>query len=234
MSVILELKNVSREFGLPSGAGSLTVLKDVSLKVEQGGSVAVVGPSGSGKSTLLNIMGALDRPTSGQVLFDGEDYSNREEDDLARIRNQEIGFIFQLHHLLPQCTALENVLIPTIPSNPRGNAPELRMRAEGLLERVGLGGRRDHFPAQLSGGELQRVAAVRALINRPKIVLADEPTGSLDKASTTELGGILTRMNREEETTLIVVTHSMELAGLMDRIYLLEDGRLTEYDHEET
>ena len=230
MTMLLELKDVHRNFKVPSGEGELNLLIDISLQVSQGESIAVVGPSGSGKSTLLNIMGALDQPTSGQVIFNGEDFSTREEEELARIRNQEIGFIFQLHHLLPQCTTLENVLIPTIPLAAREKNAALRERAGDLLDRVGLEDRKNYFPAQLSGGELQRVAAVRALINRPKLVLADEPTGSLDKDSSTELGGILTRMNSEEGTTLIVVTHSLDLACLMEKRYQLQDGGLKEID----
>ncbi len=225
---ILELKNVSKSYDHPSGKGRTAVLTDVSLNVAEGEAVAVVGPSGSGKSTLLNICGALDRPSSGSVSFAGTDLAAQPDGELARIRNEDIGFVFQLHHLLPQCTVLENVLVPTVPLRERKNDLEIRTRAEALLAKVGLEGHLDHFPAQLSGGELQRVAVVRALINKPKLVLADEPTGSLDHASAENLGRLLVRMNQEEGLTLVVVTHSTELARLLDRTCRLRDGVLEE------
>ena len=186
----------------------------------------MVGPSGSGKSTLLNIMGALDRPTSGSVIFDGNNLAEMSENELAHIRNTEIGFIFQLHHLLPQCTVLENVLIPTIIHHKKNNYEELRTRAGTLLGKVGLKNHLDYFPAQLSGGERQRVAVVRALINHPKLLLADEPTGSLDQTSANNLGQILIDLNKAENVTLIVVTHSPGLAQMMDIVYNLHNGKL--------
>jgi ABC-type lipoprotein export system ATPase subunit len=188
--------------------------------------MAVVGPSGSGKSTLLNIIGALERPTSGDVFFTGKNLANLGDSELSAIRNREIGFIFQLHHLLPQCTVLENVLIPTIPLGIKKSKNEVMRRAKTLLEKVSLTDRMDFFPAVLSGGELQRVAVVRALINTPKLILADEPTGSLDKESSENLGRLLVDLNREEGVALITVTHSMELARLMDKIYNLQNGQL--------
>ncbi len=228
----LELKNISKKYDIPSGQGQTTVLRDVSLQVTQGESVAVVGPSGSGKSTLLNIIGALDKPTSGVVTFAGKNLADLDDSALSRIRNQEIGFVFQLHHLLPQCTVFENVLIPTIPLGMEKKDEDVEERARSLLERVGLEKHKDYFPAQLSGGEMQRVAVVRALINRPTLVLADEPTGSLDRESSENLGQLLVKVNKEEKTTLITVTHSIEIARLMDKVYRLRDGMLENYPTE--
>jgi len=227
--MLLELKNISKEYEIPSAEGYTTVLKGVSLQVVQGESVAVVGPSGSGKSTLLNIIGALDKPTSGVVTFAGKNLANLDDSELSRIRNREIGFVFQLHHLLPQCTVFENVLIPTIPLNPKKEDEDVQERARNLLGRVGLKKHMDYFPAQLSGGEMQRVAVIRALINKPKLVLADEPTGSLDRESSANLGQLLVKVNKEEGTTLITVTHSIETARLMEKVYLLQDGTLEDY-----
>ena len=224
--MFLELKNVEKKYEIPSGKGYITVLKDISLQVNPGEMIAIVGPSGSGKSTLLNIMGALDRPTSGEVIFLEESLAGCDDTKLSRIRSREIGFVFQLHHLLPQCTALENVLIPTIPFGSREESVDVMDRAKKLLERIGLGKRLDYFPAQLSGGEMQRVAVARALINRPKLVLADEPTGSLDGESSRNLSQLMVEMNKEEGTTLITVTHSIDFARLMERVFKLQDGTL--------
>ena len=224
--MLLELKNIAKQYDIPSGRGYITVLEDVSLQVYPGESVAVVGPSGSGKSTLLNIMGALDRPTSGEVVFVNKSLSACDDAELSRIRNREIGFVFQLHHLLPQCTALENVLIPTIPLGEKKGNEDAKVRAIKLLERIGLGKRLDYFPAQLSGGEMQRVAVVRALINRPKLVLADEPTGSLDRESSEKLGRLMVELNKEEGTALITVTQSIDFARLMEKVLKLQDGVL--------
>ena len=227
--MLLELDNIYKKYDVPSGKAPLTVLSNISLHIERGEAIAVVGPSGSGKSTLLNIMGALDKPTSGSVIFDGKNLAEMSENELAYIRNTEIGFIFQLHHLLPQCTVLENVLIPTIPQNKKRSNRELQNRAKKLLGEVGLENHFDYFPAQLSGGELQRVAVVRALINRPKLLLADEPTGSLDQTSAHNLGQILIDLNRAENVTLIVVTHSHDLAERMDTVYNLHNRILETY-----
>ncbi len=227
--MLLELKNISKKYEIPSGEGHTTVLRDISLQIIQGESVAVVGPSGSGKSTLLNIIGALDKPTSGVVTFAGKDLADLDDSELSRIRNREIGFVFQLHHLLPQCTFFENVLIPTIPLGLKKGDEDVRDRAKYLLEIVGLEKHKDYFPAQLSGGEMQRVAVIRALINRPKLILADEPTGSLDRESSENLGQLLVKVNKEEGTTLITVTHSIELARLMDKVFKLRDGMLENY-----
>lgn len=219
---MLVLENVSKVY--PSGAnGGLGVLKDVNLQVTAGQSVAIVGPSGSGKSTLLNIIGTLDLPTSGRVVFDGQDLLSMGEKQKAEFRNRKIGFIFQAHHLLPQCTALENVMIPAL-VNPE--AQNTAQRARELLAEVGLADRMKSRPGQLSGGEQQRVAVVRAMINNPGLLIADEPTGSLDRAGAESLADLLLKMNKQHGLTLVVVTHSMALAGRLDRTYELVDGRL--------
>jgi ABC-type lipoprotein export system ATPase subunit len=226
MHMLIELDHVSKHYTHPGSGKRTPVLRDINLSVEKGGTVALVGPSGSGKSTLLNIMGALDQPSSGKVKLNGEDLSLLSENELSRVRNRTIGFIFQLHHLLGQCTVLENVLVPTIPLRKRGNMSADSKRANTLLERVGLHSHTNHRPGQLSVGECQRVAVARALINQPDLLLADEPTGSLDRASAENLCELLLELNREEGITLIVVTHSMELAGRMNRYFSLSDGRL--------
>ncbi len=223
--MLLELKNIRKEYDTPSGVTPMVILDDLSLQIERGDTIAVVGPSGSGKSTLLNIIGALDKPTSGSVIFENNNLAEMSETESAAFRNTEIGFIFQLHHLLPQCTVLENVLIPSIPLN-KNIHDEYRNRAEELLKKVGLENHTDYFPAQLSGGERQRVAVVRALINSPELILADEPTGSLDRNSADNLGRILTDLNRDEKMTLLVVTHSPDLAGRMNKVYKLRNGKL--------
>ncbi len=226
--MLVQLENITKKFKHPSRGEEVTVLEDLSWEVASGEALAVTGPSGSGKSTLLNIIGALDRPSSGVVRFQGKNLAELGDQELARVRNREIGFVFQLHYLLPQCTVLENVLVPTIPHDSGGDPRTARDRALRLLDRIGLAGHREHFPAQLSGGELQRVAVIRALINRPRLVLADEPTGSLDRESAAGLAELLVRLNKEENTTLIVVTHSLELAGLLDKAYVIKNRTLEE------
>ena len=225
---MLELVHVAKRYDSPGDKQGLSVLKDITLKVQPGRSLSVVGPSGSGKSTLLNIMGALDHPTGGQVLFDGRDLAVLGEKELAQIRNKQIGFVFQLHHLLPQCTVLENVLIPTLADKSQFSKNEVHERAVGLLERVGLKDFLQYRPCELSGGQRQRVAVVRALINKPKLLLADEPTGSLDKASSQNVAQILVDLNRSEQVTLIVVTHSIELAENIGNVMELNDGVLSD------
>ncbi len=202
----------------------MPILRDVSLAVQRGEAVAVMGPSGSGKSTLLHLLGTLDRPTSGTVRLEGTDPFTLQERFLADFRNRHIGFVFQDHHLLPQCSVLENVLIPTLVG--RDDASEVQKRARHLLERVGLSGRLDHRPAELSGGERQRVAVARALIHRPVLLLADEPTGNLDRRSARVVGQLLLDLHREENTILIVVTHSQELADTFPRTLVMDDGSL--------
>jgi ABC-type lipoprotein export system ATPase subunit len=205
---------------------AVSVLNGIDMEIQQGESSAIIGASGSGKSTLLNIIGTLDRPTRGQVLLEGQDLAQLNETQLADVRNRQIGFIFQAHHLLPQCTVLENVLVPTLVCDDdqlRQSAPE---RARRLLDRVGLGPRLHHRPGQLSGGERQRVAVVRGLINQPRLLLADEPTGALDRAAAEELARLLVELNREERVTLMVATHALDLAEQMGRRFQLRDGRV--------
>ncbi|MFC1636628.1 ABC transporter ATP-binding protein [Planctomycetota bacterium] len=223
---MLELIDVGKTYESPGDTGNVCVLKDITLKLDEGQSLVIVGPSGSGKSTLLNIIGALDRPTSGRVLFDGMNLADLDESELARIRNRQIGFVFQLHHLLPQCTVLENVLVPTLAGKNRPSMQDARDRAVNLLKRVGLQDFLMHRPGELSGGQRQRVAVVRALINKPKLLLADEPTGSLDRESSENIADLLVELNQSEEVTLIVVTHSRELAGRMGRVMELTEGSL--------
>src|SRR5205809_6115484 len=225
-SPLLKLSAVSKRFESPEGAAGVSVLRDLTLEILAGESIAIVGPSGSGKSTFLNILGTLDRPTSGLVLFDRQDLSRLDDIQLAGVRNRQIGFIFQSHHLLPQCTVLENVLVPTLANRDvalRNGAIE---RAGRLLEKVGLGTRLTHRPGQLSGGERQRVAVVRALINQPRLLLADEPTGALDRASAQSLADLLVQLNQDEGVTLVVATHALDLAKRMDRVLELSDGQL--------
>ena len=224
--MMLELIHVAKKYESPGDKQGLSVLKDITLKVEPGRSLVVVGPSGSGKSTLLNIMGTLDMPSSGQVLFDGQDLAVLDQKELAVIRNKQIGFVFQLHHLLPQCTVLENVLVPTLADKKRPSMKEIRDRAVQLLQRVGLKEFLLYRPGELSGGQRQRVAVVRALINKPKLLLADEPTGSLDKDSSENIADLLVELNHSEKITLVVVTHSLSLAERMDRVMELSDGLL--------
>jgi len=220
--MIVELAGVTKSYGSPGGAET-RVLRGVDCKVAAGESVAIVGPSGCGKSTLLNIIGTLDRPTSGRVILDGRDVSELPEAELAAIRSERIGFVFQLHHLLPQCSILENALVPSLVAKD-GSGAEARARA--LLDRVGLTPRLSHRPGQLSGGECQRAAVVRALVNRPKVLLADEPTGSLDRESSESLAKLLVDLNREEGVALVLVTHAADLAARAGRIVELRDGVL--------
>jgi len=223
---MLELVNVAKSYESPGTGGSVCVLKDITLKVEKGESLVIVGPSGSGKSTLLNIIGALDEPTSGRVLFDARDLTKQSDVELARIRNRQIGFVFQLHHLLPQCTVLENVLVPTLVDRSHSSKQEAQERAANLLERVGLQDHLLHRPGELSGGQRQRVAVVRALINKPKLLLADEPTGSLDEEASQNIAELLVELNSTDGVTLIVVTHSLQLAQRMGHVMELSGGVL--------
>jgi len=237
---LLELKGISKSYPVADGADGLLVLNGISLNVARGETLAIVGPSGSGKSTLLQIIGTLDRPTSGEVLLAGNNLAALDDVALAEVRNRQIGFVFQSHYLLPQCTVMENVLVPTLAKTGRAGSPlpadgahgvtrpteSAPVRAERLLGRVGLAERLHHRPGQLSGGERQRVAVVRALINQPQLLLADEPTGALDQASATALGQLLVELNKEEGVTLIVVTHALELAKRMGRVFELAEGKL--------
>jgi len=218
---VLKVDRVSKEYPAPNGP--LKIVSDVSLSLARGDAVSIMGPSGSGKSTLLYIIGALEPPTSGTVTLEGQDPYQLKESELAAFRNQEIGFIFQDHCLLPQCSVLENVLTPTLVSATNTSSEE---RARQLLGVVGLADRLDHLPAQLSGGEKQRVALARALIMKPQLLLCDEPTGNLDHKSAEVVASLLLDLHQQQQTILIVVTHSAELAARFPQRYELIDQQL--------
>jgi len=220
--MLLKLENISKSY-----SKDRVILDRLSLEINAGERVAIVGPSGSGKTTLLNLIGTLDRPDAGKMVFDRQDLSAMNDNQLAQFRNRKIGFVFQLHHLLPQLSLMENVLLPTL-TDPALQGKETEERAKRLIERVGLSGVVVQKPSELSGGECQRTAVVRALINRPALLLADEPTGALDQKSSGNLTDLLIELNKEEGVALVVVTHSLEVAKKMDRIYRLENGRLVE------
>jgi putative ABC transport system ATP-binding protein len=225
--IVLEADQLTKTY--KSGSGSLTVLDQVSFQVEQGATLAIVGPSGSGKTTLLGLCAGLDVPTRGTVKLMGLAMHAMDEDDRAYLRNQYVGFVFQNFQLLPTLTALENVMVPL---ELRGERTALS-RAKELLERVGLGSRMEHYPTQLSGGEQQRVAMARAFITSPRILFADEPTGNLDEENAHHITDLLFRMNREQDTTLVLVTHNLELAYRTSRVLIMRAGRLAE-DHQVT
>lgn len=218
----LIVNNLSKEF--PTRGEPVSVLRDVTLNLPAGENLAIVGPSGSGKSTLLHILGTLDYPSSGSINLNGQDPFVLNENQLADFRNGMIGFIFQDHHLLPQLSALENVLVPTITKRSRDQ--EILERAKTLLDRVGLADRLDHRPSELSGGERQRVAVARALICRPMLLLADEPTGNLDRTNAAAVADLLLEVQRHERAMLIVVTHSQDIAVRLKSQVELNDGRL--------
>jgi putative ABC transport system ATP-binding protein len=204
-----------------SGGRPLPVLRSIDLEIAEESFVSIVGPSGSGKTTLLGLLAGLDEPTAGRVWLDGVDIFSLTEDGRAELRSQKVGFVFQTFHLLPTLTALENVLVPL---ELRGHARGARTDARDLLDRVGLGARLDHYPAQLSGGEQQRVALARAFANRPRILFADEPTGNLDRETGASIVAMMEELNREARTTLVLVTHDLELAERAHRIISLADG----------
>ena len=218
---MLKVENVSKDYPTPGGA--LRVLNDVSLSLSRGDAVSIMGPSGTGKSTLLYIIGALEPPTDGSVTLDGQNPFQLSEKQLAAFRNQNIGFVFQDHCLLPQCSVLENVLTPTLVST---NAKDSANRARELLDQVGLSHRLDHRPAELSGGEKQRVSLARALITKPQLLLCDEPTGNLDQKAAEVVASMLLDLHRQQQTILVVVTHSAELAGRLPTRYELIDQQL--------
>ncbi|MFQ5630194.1 MAG: ABC transporter ATP-binding protein [bacterium] len=225
MQPILITSGLFKSFSSGLG-GRLEILKGIDLVIRRGEMLAIVGPSGVGKSTLLHILGALDRPTQGNIEVDGISIFDYSDKHLATFRNREIGFVFQFHHLLEEFNALENVLMPALISGFK--ISKVRERAMGILSRVGLGDRWSHRPGELSGGEQQRVAVARALMNEPKLILADEPSGNLDSASAGELHDLLWQLTRKEGRTIIVVTHNLQLASLADRIIRIDDGRIKE------
>ncbi len=219
----LSCERVSKHF--EEAGNRLEVLKDVNLVVERGETLAIVGASGSGKTTLLQILGGLDLPSSGTVRIQGQSFADLSDGARGTLRNQALGFVYQFHHLLPEFSALENVAMPLLVR--RRPVAEAEREARALLERVGLGARLTHRPAQLSGGERQRAAVARALVTRPQLVLADEPTGNLDGANARGVLELMLELNRELGTSLMIVTHAPELAARMQRVLVLEDGRLS-------
>lgn len=223
--MILKLEKISKKYFNESGNRERIILDHLDLQVNSGEKIAIVGPSGSGKTTLLNLIGSLDKADDGKIFVDGIDISALSDKKLAEFRNKKIGFVFQLHHLLPQLTLTENILLPTL-ADKNPNTKEANVRAQRLINRLGLSAVAHQRPAELSGGECQRTAVARALINQPRLILADEPTGALDHQSAFNLVDLLAEVNREEGVALIIVTHSMEVAQKMDTIYSLEDGRL--------
>lgn len=220
----LIIDNVTKQYA--TRTDPVVVLRGVSMSMDRGESAAILGPSGSGKSTLLQILGTLDSPTTGSVMLGGQNPFSLDEPALAAFRNRHVGFVFQEHHLLPQLSVLENVLVPALAAGRPSAAHE--RRAAQLLERVGLAHRVSHRPAELSGGERQRVAVARALLLEPMLLLADEPTGNLDRANALSIGQILRELQQAEQTMLVVVTHSQELAGQMQRRWQIDDGRLSD------
>lgn len=224
--MLVEVSHLTKCYRAPDGSDAVEVLHDLGLRIDAGETVAILGPSGCGKSTLLNILGALDRADSGEVRVAGQDLTKLDETALASFRNATVGFVFQLHHLLPQCSVIENVLVPTL-AQPRTEGKQAR--AEQLLDAVGLKHRLHHRPGQLSGGERQRVAVARALINEPKLLLADEPTGALDRVNSAKLVDLLLEMNRTHGLPIVMVTHAVDLARRMGRVLELVDGKLFDY-----
>lgn len=226
MTYLVEIRNIIKSYSLPGQVPVTPVLNDISLGIPANASIAIVGPSGSGKTTLLNILGTLDKPESGEVFIDGEPVGSLDDDQLAGIRNSRIGFVFQLHYLLPQLTLLENVLLPLLPVKDRLKRSVATGRAGQLLELTGLAEKSNRRPGKLSTGECQRAAVVRALINRPALLLADEPTGSLDTENASLMTSLLNTLKKEENLAMVVVTHSPELASAMETRYRLRSGKL--------
>jgi len=224
--MIAQLTNISKYYPNPGGDGEQSILKNLSLSVNQGESIAITGPSGSGKTTLLNILGTLDQPSCGEVHLNGTRIDSLSEQKLAELRNGFIGFVFQLHYLLPQFTLLENILLPTVPNKRKQEEGYFHERALFLAEKTGLTRRLHQRPGELSTGECQRGAMARALINTPRLLLADEPTGSLDAKNAAHLSELMLTMAREEKISLVVATHSTELAARMEKIYRLTSGQL--------
>lgn len=220
--MLLKLEKICKSY-----SSDRVILDQIDLEVKAGERIAIVGPSGSGKTTLLNLIGTLDRPDSGNLIFDGQDLSTLTDNQLAQFRNRKIGFVFQMHHLLSQLSLFENVLLPTL-TDKSLQGKETLDRAQKLIVRMGLAEVSHQKPSELSGGECQRTAVARALINRPTLLLADEPTGALDQKSAFNLTDLLIELNQEEGVALIVVTHSMDVARKMDRIYKIENGKLME------
>ncbi len=222
--MLLQLKSISKGYGEQNTHSFRPVLKELNLEVGKGQKISIVGPSGSGKTTLLNMIGALDVPDSGEVIFNQKNITRYSAKELANFRNQHLGFIFQLHHLMPQLSLWENVLLPLLPQGKI--TKEQKDWAEHLIKKVGIWEQRSQKPSEMSGGECQRTAVVRALINKPELILADEPTGALDEDNAIALSDLLIQLSEEENVTLMTVTHSTELAAKMDKKYVLKNGKL--------
>ncbi len=222
---MLQLQNITKGYGEPGTHSYRPVLQNLNLEIGKGERIAIVGPSGSGKTTLLNLIGALDQPESGKILFEGTEISGYDKKQLAAFRNKNLGFVFQLHHLMPQLTLWENVLLPLLASGQK-ITDEQKSRAEYLIQKVSIWKQRNQKPAEMSGGECQRTAVVRALINKPALLLADEPTGALDQENATALTDLLIQLSKEENITLVTVTHSVEMAERMEKIYTLKNGKV--------
>ena len=221
---MISAQQISKSYETPGE--TVEVLKDLSLELADGEAAAITGPSGCGKTTLLNLLGALDRPTSGSIDIGGQNIAELSDEEATHFRNHSLGFVFQQHYLLPQLSVLENVLVPRLAGDWQESESDTTDRARDLLEKVGLGHRLNHLPWQLSGGEKLRTAVARALVNQPKLVLADEPTGSLDPASTDTIADLLLELNQDQKTTLLVVTHNHALAHRIGRTLQLRDGAL--------
>jgi len=222
--MLLKLQSVSKGYGEIGQHNFRPVLKELNLKIDKGEKIAIIGPSGSGKTTLLNLVGALDLPDSGEIIFADKNITNYSKKELADFRNRHLGFIFQMHHLIPQLSLWENVLLPLLP---QGKITTVQKEwAEHLIQKVGIWEQRNQKPSEMSGGECQRTAVVRALINKPELILADEPTGALDEENAVALSELLIQLSEEEKVTLVTVTHSAELAEKMDKKYTLKNGQL--------
>lgn len=222
--MLLQLKNISKGYGEADTHSFRPVLKELDLELEKGQKIAIIGPSGCGKTTLLNLIGALDTPDSGEVLFNETNITGYSSSQLAAFRNKNLGFVFQMHHLMPQLSLWENVMLPLLP---QGKVTKQQKDwAEYLITKVGISEHRNQKPSELSGGECQRTAVVRALINKPELILADEPTGALDEANANALSELLLQLSKEEGVTLVTVTHSAELASKMNTKFLLKNGQL--------
>jgi len=226
--MLLKLDNISKGFGDRADQSYRPVLDNLSLDVKEGERIAILGPSGSGKTTLLNLIGGLDHPDEGSVLYRGESITGYSAGEMDRFRNESIGFVFQFHHLLPQCTLLENILVPTLVERDKSVRKHKLERAEELMNRVGIWEFRDKFPGKLSGGECQRAAVVRAMINKPSLLLADEPTGALDRDNVKKMADLLLELSHEDGLTLLVVTHSADLAQQMGKTLELQNGTLVQ------
>lgn len=224
--MLLQVKDIYKSFKTEGGAEPRKVLEGVCLDIEKGDTLSILGPSGSGKSTLLNILGTLDKPDSGEMIFDGQNVGEKTDAQLTRFRNREIGFIFQFHHLLPQCTVLENVLLPVLAVKEREYRISREKVAVELIKSVGLWQQKDQKPVSMSGGECQRVSVIRALVNQPRLLLADEPTGSLDEENAVSVMSLLLELNERFNTALVVVTHSLEIGSRTNQHYDLKGGKL--------